>query len=158
MLRTARGREFQTAILVATVFPHTLDGAESPMHSRHVHLIGVHQSELLADAHQFVDVGMAGVVAESVLDILHESVVYLVKSLSVPWQCLDQFVNASLLRFLQFFKVLHKLGVFDIRCRSRCCDFDISFVGVVAPLTIAREMTREASASQSPDCVEVRAL
>ena len=78
------------------------------MHTRHVHLVGVHQTELLADAQQFVDVGVAGVVAERVLDILHESVVYLVKSLPVPWQCLDQFVNASLLRFLQFFKVLHK--------------------------------------------------
>ena len=108
MLRTARGGEFQSALHVATAFPHALDGAESAVHSRHVHLVGIHQSELLADAHQFVDVGVAGVVAESVLDILHESVVYLVKSLHVPGQCLDQFVNASLLCFLQFFKVLHK--------------------------------------------------
>ena len=108
MLRTARGGEFQSALHVATAFPHALDGAESAVHSRHVHLVRVHQSERFPYPQQFVDIAMAGVVAERVFDILHESVVYLVKSLSVPGQCLDQFVNASLLCFLQFFKVLHK--------------------------------------------------
>ena len=95
MLRTARGGEFQSALLVATAFPHALNRPECPMHTRHVHLVRVHQSELLADAHQFGDVGVAGVVAESVFDILHESVVYLVKSLNSSTHRCFAFFSSS---------------------------------------------------------------